>query len=1419
MPDPIAVVGQGMRFPGARTPDDLWNQVINQRTAFRPVPADRWPVPVARVFEAGSPRLDKVYVTYGAFLEPSDLPEPPASLSADRPEDPLFHLTATIGAEAWHDGVTAGLSPRRVGVALGNLFLPTETNSAWGRRCHQDHEAPATMGPDRWSAHGPAQWLAQSLGLEGGAQTVDAACASSLYALGLAMHRLWRGEVDAMLAGGVSRPDCFYTQMGFCQLRALSRGGAPRPLDARADGMLVGEGGAIFLLKRLADAVRDGDYIHGLLHAVGLSNDRHGSLLAPTSEGQLRAMRAAYAAAYWRPADVDYIECHATGTPVGDRTELQSLLALHRDGTRRQAVALGSVKANLGHTLTAAGAAGLAKVLLALRHRTLPPQPNFERWLLEDRRLEAEFTVPAQPEPWDAPPGGGARRAAVNAFGFGGTNAHLLASEWRPSALTSYSLPPESNPAEEPIVVPCAQVCGGTGAPVGEQALVSFGIPPVEIAEMVDQQKTMLGLALELQHRANLPREEWANTAVVIGLEQPEEPLYYSYRWTLPLDKRAAAGPALSADRTLGSLGSIVASRVSRLLGCGAASFAMSAGPEPLRRLRETAITLLASGARRVLVGWLPFAAQSDALCRAWRESFPQAPSLEPSSSAFLALLEPSQASATELPPKPAVKLTYDQCLEFARGSAACSLGQDFAGLDQWPMRVRLPDVPLMLVDRVTALQAEPLTLKPGRIVTEHDVNGVDWYLDGGRMPASISIESGQADLLLVGYLGIDNQTKGQAVYRLLDAQVTFHRGLPRPDETARYDIRITRFQDYGATHLFFFQFDATIAGKPFLTMRHGCAGFFKDRDLRAGEGLVLTKSISGRKSRARSWIEPHVPIQSGRLGLDEVASLRRGELGRAFGAAFANVVLRNALPLPVGRLALIDEIDCIEPTGGRFDRGVIRSTLEITPDAWHLVCHFKDDPVMPGTLMYECCLQTLRVWLLRAGFISDDSEAVAEPVIGVTSRLKCRGQVIPKTKAAQFEIHLKETGFNPSVYALADAILLADGKPIVHIEDLSLQFTGATKENIDAFWERRSKPTGREDFSTGYGRRRLLESAIGRPSKAFGPAYAPFDDVRYIARLPSPPYLFMDRIETIDARYMTLKEGARIIAAYDVPRDGWYFDAAGSEIVPFAVLLECALQPCGWLAAFQGSALSMSEDLAFRNLGGVAHLHHLPGRTVGTLRTEVRATKIVQAANMILQHFAFTVRIGNTSVYSGTTYFGFFTKDTLRRQEGIPGVSPYRQNRAGPALALHSLVPGANAEWSMLDTIRHFSFDQSNRGSGEIVGVSGVDARRWYFASHFHQDPVWPGSLGLEAFLQVVRAYATLAWPRCRSAAYALPLTETTHEWTYRGQILRGQSEVVVRAEIADHDSAVQRLTASGFLYVDGLPIYQMKGFQLRLG
>ena len=221
--------------------------------------------------------------------------------------------------------------------------------------------------------------------------------------------------------------------------------------------------------------------------------------------------------------------------------------------------------------------------------------------------------------------------------------------------------------------------------------------------------------------------------------------------------------------------------------------------------------------------------------------------------------------------------------------------------------------------------------------------------------------------------------TRGQAVYRLLDATVTFHRGLPAPGEVIRYDIRITRFFRQGDTHLFRFEFDGTVGGEPVLTMRDGCAGFFSAEELADGQG---NRSPAARLPSAPGCQDrPTGPIscRSRPPRSTSARSMRsgRGDLGAAFGSPFDRLDLAQPLTLPGGRMTLVHRVETLDPTGGPFGLGLIRAEADIHADDWFMVCHFVDDRVMPGTLMYECCLHTLRIFLMRMGWVGSRGQVV----------------------------------------------------------------------------------------------------------------------------------------------------------------------------------------------------------------------------------------------------------------------------------------------------------------------------------------------------------------------------------------------------------------------------------------------------------
>jgi acyl transferase domain-containing protein/3-hydroxymyristoyl/3-hydroxydecanoyl-(acyl carrier protein) dehydratase len=2241
----IAIVGMGGRFPGAADLDEFWRNVLAGNSAAREVPPGRWLLDPRDAYDPRVPAPDKVYSLRGCYLDDSRCS--PDGLDIDSALldrlDPVFHLALSAGRQAWADAVTDPIDRRRVGVILGDLALPTEQASALAL----DYlgplvgiTPPASVDPRNRSVTGlPAGILARALGLGGGSYTLDAACASSLFAVKLACDELLAGRADAMIAGGVCRPDALYTQMGFAQLRALSPSGVCAPFDARADGLVVGEGAGALVLKRLADAERDGDRVYGVIHGIGLSNDVDGNLLAPATEGQLRALRSAYRAAGWSPADVDLIECHGTGTPTGDATELASLRALWGgSGGRARRCVIGSVKSNVGHLLTAAGSAGLIKVLLALRDGVLPPTANFRHPAAGNDLTNSPFEVLTGPRPWEPPSTGAPRRAGVSAFGFGGTNAHVLIEEYSvrarsvsdgarlaPSLTLRARTPPppiavvgldarvgpwqslrafqERVLGGDPETMPRPKANGwGADLPPGYYIdelsipLDQFRIPPSELRELLPQQPLILqSAAAALADAGGAPTDEAErlSTGVYIGLPIDPNTTNYHLRWSLTdAARRDEVTPPLSADRTMGALASIAASRVARAFRLGGPSFTVSGeensgaqalavavralergevgravvgavdlagdprallaadalrpftrsgtarpfdaaadGPVPaegaacvvLKRLADaerdgdrvyavirgvgvatggrpdepappsdayrTALErayagagvdpasvgyLEASGsghpaedaaeaaalagffgptrtddnpltvgsagadvghpgAAAALVGlvraclalyqellpplrspdrplpqlagdfhlpktpryWLhdtaggprragvssmgmdgncvhvvleehaarpesprvqgerrqPLGARGEALfalaaddaaglltrldrlsglaaepaseieplARRWYQADPADPArrlglalvardarelreqiafarrhlledpgrplpdlartgptavlrdrvfyspeplgrtgksafvfpgsgnhfagmgrelgvqwpevlrrqhgenrslrrqfapqvmwrdgpgrpdadantllfaqvslgsfvtdllelfgvrpdavigyslgesaglfasrawsdrdgmlwrmaesslfttdlagpcdaaraawglpadepvdwlvgtlnrpaeavraaLRPGGRAYLLVVnspeecviggqradvealaaelggrflpltgvttshcevvrqvegpyrelhllpatppagmrfygaafpdgytptrdssadaitraalgtidfprlveaayrdgvrlfvetgpggscsrmidavlgdrphlaraacvprqdavssvlrllghlhaervpldlrplygEPTRADgggsdrpappgralvlpvghlplrlqptpltgpgpsltpavvglsaarvatgsaheaflrlsgslaqgaarqaafqmelvralmqapvSGELEPsaKPQAALPlFDTpaCQEFSAGSIAAVLGPDFAPIDAHPTRVRLPDGPLMLVDRITALEGTPRSLGSGRVVTEHDVHGRRWYLDNGRIPACISIESGQADLFLSAYLGIDFVTRGRAVYRLLDATVTFFRGLPGPGETIRHDIRIDRFFRQGDTHLFRFRFESTVNGEPLLTMTDGCAGFFTGEELASGKGIVHTRlDLQPRPGvRPADWraLAPLAGVES--YTTEQLAALRAGDLAGCFGLAFAGLGLRDPLRLPGGMLKLIDRVTELDPAGGRFGLGRVRAQADIHPDDWFLTCHFVDDQVMPGTLMYECCLHTFRVFLLRLGWVGEQAEARFEPVPGVASRLRCRGQVVAGTKTATYEVSIKELGYRPEPYAIADALMYADGKAIVEVTNISLRLTGLTRERVEGLWHASDPSPERErrasagpvahapgsERSPLFTRPQLEAFAVGDPSAAFGEPYRPFDRDRFIARLPGPPFLFLDRVTHVTGcAAWKLAAGGTAETEYDVPADAWYFAANRQRQMPFAVLQEVALQSCGWMAAYLGSALASPDDLHFRNLGGTATQHEPVGPDAGTLTTTATMTKVSRSAGMIIQHFDFAVRRAGRPVYTGSTYFGFFTESALANQVGLREAKPYRPSDAeaarGRSYPYPTDAPFPDRTWRMLDAIDLSVPDGGPRRLGHLRSSIPVDPSAWFFKAHFRQDPVWPGSLGLESFLQLLKAAAAQRWGGSPETEWQTPALGCEHAWVYRGQVVPADGVVTVEAEVTEADDAARLMRADGFLLVDGRVIYQMTGFTVR--
>ncbi|MCW2878144.1 MAG: beta-ketoacyl synthase, partial [Sphaerisporangium sp.] len=447
----IAVVGMACRYPDAASPGELWQNVLGKRVAFRRVPSERLPDD----YRGDAP--DLTYLTHAAVLRDWEFDRGrfgvPGALfrAADLTHWLALETAADALADAGHPG-GQGLDRDRAGVILGNSLTGEFTRAATLRlRWPYLRKAAATALSEQGVAHQDAagvlarmeelvkrpfpepgdETLAGALSntiagrvcnhfdLHGTGYTVDAACSSSLLAVMTAGRMLMTGELSFALAGGVDLSLDPFEMVGFSRLGALARD-EMRVFDARPTGFLPGEGCGVIALTRAEDAHALGMRVYGYLTGWGTSSDGAGGLTRPEASGQAMALRRAYELARTDPGAIGMVEGHGTGTAVGDETELRALSAVLATSGRESPAALGSVKANIGHTKAAAGVAGLIKAVLAAHHRAIPPATGSA----EPHPLLADAPVrlPTEAEPWDAE----VPRAGVSSMGFGGINTHIV---------------------------------------------------------------------------------------------------------------------------------------------------------------------------------------------------------------------------------------------------------------------------------------------------------------------------------------------------------------------------------------------------------------------------------------------------------------------------------------------------------------------------------------------------------------------------------------------------------------------------------------------------------------------------------------------------------------------------------------------------------------------------------------------------------------------------------------------------------------------------------------------------------------------------------------------------------------------------------------------------------------------------------
>ncbi|BCV45974.1 hotdog fold thioesterase [Shewanella algae] len=1934
--EPIAIVGMAARFPGCEDLDAFWQLLSEGRDAISSLNDSQLGASVSD-YQGAKGQSDRFYCDQGGYIRQLNFSPEGYARSADE---------MATGAQTWDQHLlwaldcarkalqSAGLTPAqnasdlaRCGAVMGTLSFPTRaSNKAFLPLYHHsvdtalrrrfpgmpplasaiDAGTAADASIRHWDTDIAAQGselLCDCLGLGGPSLSLDAACASSVYALRLACDYLSNHSADVMLAGAVSGADPFFIHMGFSIFQAFPESGQSAPLDNGSGGLFAGEGCGVLVLKRLSDAQRDGDTIHGIVRGTGLSNDGRGQfVLSPASKGQVLAFERATEAANIAPSQVEVIECHATGTPLGDKVELSSMEQFF--GPRLEGSAapkIGSVKSNLSHLLTAAGMAGIIKLLLSMKHKLLPASVRISAPLCSPNGLFGEHNIVRSAIPWPTKAGNTDPVAGVSVFGFGGCNAHLLLTG--PDAAKEL-IPAKPSPGTaEHKGADCLAIEGAAAhfgaadslevlakliakgqtatralppkrwkglernrsllsrmgleqAPNGgyidkfELDFLKFRLPPHPGDRLVAQQLLLLKVADDAIRDANLPMG--GRVAVLVAMETELE--LHQFRGRVNLHSQISQSlndvgitlsqdeylelerlamdsvlPSASLNQYTSYIGNIMASRVASQWNFNGPAFSISAAELSVPRALEVAANLcrtealdavvvaavdLAGSAERVLhsgkrlqqLGLLPgegagalvltpsvahqsgrygaltelsfkpfssvelttteplstadsreqtfcrnaqpevdehspsikafrrlaatshsavsrmgqsFAAagmasllhsllrltqdrdkdshtlliDGERRCAAvtlqqsaeqkarlqqalrtqnkknsqensqesnqkiaganvrqlWqtitlggdaieqhianaelkhetgiRQKLAQAnntqaqavPVMHTSSQqvnseltleltqeliqehsqehsqeltpvnnqhapsalrqsvpgdkiaaaphkagtkahlqaladnqrlareAHLAFLKSretglalasallgagtaaenrlsaenigsedkrsadlSSASVAPLPArtpkdKPCI-WNYQDLVQYAEGDIAPVFGPEYAVIDSYRRRVRLPTTDYLLVSRVTKLNARLGEYKPSTMTTEYDIPVDAPYLVDGQIPWAVAVESGQCDLMLISYLGIDLENKGERVYRLLDCTLTFLGDLPRGGDTLRYDISINHFARNGDTLLFFFSYECFVGERLILKMDNGCAGFFTDAELADGKGVIRTEEEIKARNLAmanKRQFQPLIHCKQQIFDYQRMRQLLSGNIGACFGPSHDLGYRQVSLCFASEKFLMIEEVSRVEPSGGAWGLGLVEGHKQLEPDHWYFPCHFKDDQVMAGSLMAEGCGQLLQFYMLYLGLHKHTRNGRFQPLESAPQKVRCRGQVLPQSNRLTYRMEVTEIGLTPSPWAKANIEILLDGKAVVDFQNLGVML----KEDEDCHryaddsavsdQENSGKPqhpaasasNANEALNAGrqasinaplmshescpdsqpihgvlpvrhvpapvtpdYPNRtpdtapftpwHMFEFATGDIENCFGPDFAAYRGL-IPPRTPCGDLQLTTRVTQVIGQRGDFKSPASCIGEYEVPPKAWYFSENSHPAhMPYSILMEIALQPNGFISGYMGTTLGYGDtELFFRNLDGKGTLLRRLDLRGKTISNDSRLLSTVKAGTNIIQSFSFVLSADGEPFYEGEAVFGYFKAEALKnqlgldngkvtepwdKQQGLEADVSYDLRAADCALyhgswdQKHLRLPGGRLNF--VDSIR-ICRQGGHSNLGYIYGERKIDAADWFFRFHFHQDPVMPGSLGVEAMLELLSAFALDAGlgSQFSNPRFAHCLSQV--QWKYRGQINPLNRQMSLELHITAIEDTPDRvtLTADAWLAKDGLRIYEIKDLALAI-
>ena len=795
----------------------------------------------------------------------------------------------------------------------------------------------------------------------------------------------------------------------------------------------------------------------------------------------------------------------------------------------------------------------------------------------------------------------------------------------------------------------------------------------------------------------------------------------------------------------------------------------------------------------------------------------------------------------------------YQDLLELAGGKISNVFGPEYTEIDSYRRCVRLPMEPYLLVSRVTKLVGKLGEFKPSTITTEYDIPNNAWYTTDGQIPWAVAVESGQCDLMLISYLGIDFDCKGEQVYRLLDCTLTYLEDMPLEGQTLRYEISINSFAKHDQNLLFFFNYECFVGEKMVLRMDDGCAGFFSDEDLSQGKGVIHTEQeLQIKENAEKVYFPPLLHCPKTAFTRKELLEISTGNPAGCFGPEYDQHGKNPSLKNAPDQFLMSDRIVSVEPHGGPFGLGFIVAEKDLAPDDWYFPCHFKDDPVLAGSLMAEGCVQLLQFFLLHLGLQTLVEDATFQPIHDLPQIVRCRGQVIPGDPKMTYRVEVKEIGLEPYPYAIADIDIIAGERIVVDFQDLGVQLAEKTGSSVDRNPLRVSKnkriayqggeiqPAAINHQSSSTSDRQLAadeqmiwEYALGDVTKCFGEDFSIYKG-RSMQRNPNGDLQLISRVYDLHGKRMEFEKPMTLVSEYEVPGDAWYFQKnSHSANMPYSILMEIALQPCGFISTHSGAILTYPElDLFYRNLDGSGTLLHNTDLRGKTIVNEVKLLTTVASGNTIIQTHSFSLSCNGQKFYEGDTTFGYFTGEALADQVGLDGegkaVPWINENPAASSIMLDlnsadfRKTLGENpdqphfrlctGQLSFSDEIQIVA-EGGKYGKGYAYARKEVDPEDWFFPCHFHEDPVMPGSLGVEAIIQALQSFALqqrLGEPFI-DPCFSPVLSKVV--WKYRGQIIPNNKfmQLEVHVKNTKQKGGQVVLTADANLWREDLRIYEV--------